>query len=80
MGLDDNESNEEPSAAEIADACKDVLDAETCAEIAGMDMEDEDTLGAIFAYLEEAGIEDPEAFLIEKGILLPTETEDEEEK
>lgn len=77
MGLDDSELNEEPTAAEIADACKDVLDRATCEEIAAMD--DEEAIGLVFTALIEAGVDDPEEFLKAKGILLPSEDSNEDE-
>lgn len=62
------ESNEqEPTSQELAEACKDVLTAEDCQELA--EMEFGDALNNSFTLLSETGIEDPEAFLKKKGIL-----------
>lgn len=47
---------EEPTSAEIADACRQFLDTETCEEIAAMDLEE--AIGFAFTALLEAG-EDP---------------------
>ena len=55
----------EPTSIEIAQACKDVLSEEDYLEIAAGT-----GLGHVFALLYEAGIEDPEAFLKERGILV----------
>jgi hypothetical protein len=69
MGIDSPDYlDEEPaSPQEIADACRDVLDEETCEEIA-LQESPEEALELAFTALEEAG-EDPEAFLRERGIL-----------
>ncbi len=57
----------EATVAEIADACREVLDEEICDEIAEQDNPD-DALGLAFTALCEAG-EDPEEYLKEKGVL-----------
>ncbi len=68
MNLDDKETvQEEPTIQELVDACRGVLDEETCDEIAEQE-NFEDALGLAFTALEEAG-ENPEEFLKEKGIL-----------
>lgn len=59
--------NEEASVTEIADACRGVLDAGVCDEIA----EQEDPIDALelaYAELIEAG-EDPDKFLKQRNIL-----------
>ena len=70
MGLDspDYLDEEPPSPQEIADACREVLDPETCAAIADQE-NTEDALSIAFVALGEAGVKDPEEFLREKGIL-----------
>ena len=57
----------EPTAEGVADACENILSPETCKEIAGLELDD--ALGYAFTALLEAGIEDPEAFLVKKGVL-----------
>jgi NifB/MoaA-like Fe-S oxidoreductase len=58
---------DEPTSEEIAEACQKVLAEEDCAEIAGMPQDE--ALGYAFTLLIENGIDDPETFLKEKGIL-----------
>lgn len=60
-------TKEEPTPQEIADACRDVLDGDTCDEIA-KEPTTENALGLAFTALTEVG-EDPESYLKEKGIL-----------
>lgn len=70
------EAPPEPTPKEIADACREVLNEEECKAIE----EAESTADAIeqaMSYLQDAGIEDPEAFLMEKGILEKQFTEKE---
>ena len=62
-----NNIEHELTAAELAEACREVLDPETCAEIEGM--EPDEAMGYAFTCLIEVGIDDPEEFLIEKGLL-----------
>lgn len=57
----------EPTSQELAETCSEVLTEEDCAEIAGMAFDE--ALGYAFTLLIENGIEDPETFLKEKGIL-----------
>jgi len=57
----------EPTSRELMEACKEVLDEKTCAELESMEFEE--ALGFVFTCLMEAGINDPEEFLTEKGIL-----------
>ncbi len=68
MRIDDNDQlGEEPTPAEIGEACRDVLDGRVCDEIAGQ--EDSDTaLNLAFSALADAG-KDPEEYLKDKGIL-----------
>ncbi len=61
-------NEKEPTCKELAEACKDVLDKKTRTEIEQMD-NFEEALGYVFTCLIENGIENPEEFLIEKGIL-----------
>jgi hypothetical protein len=65
------DNRQSPTIQELAAACADVLPADDCWEIAGMTM-DEETLGYVFTLLIAGGVEDPEQFLIQKGILEPT--------
>ena len=58
---------EDPTVAEIADACRAVLDQGTCDEIAAQ-KNTEDALGLAFTALTEAG-ENPEEFLKSRNIL-----------
>lgn len=53
--------------AELARVLQGYLSEETCAELAEMDLPD--ALGYTFGALLEEGFEDPEALLIELGIL-----------
>lgn len=64
---DEELKEKEPTSQELAEACREVLDEEICIEIAAMEFEE--ALEFIFTCLIEAGIDDPEEFLIEKGIL-----------
>lgn len=57
----------EPTSKELAEACQEILSEEDCQELAAMDFEE--ALGYAFTLLIENGIEDPEVFLREKGIL-----------
>ena len=65
-----NPEEKEPTPQELAEACKEVLDEETCAELETMEFNE--ALGYAFTCLMEAGIEDTEEFLIKKGILEKT--------
>lgn len=68
MGLDDKEIlQEEPTPAEIAEACSEVLEPVACEEIAALE-DTETAIGLAFTALIEAG-ENPEEFLRTKGIL-----------
>lgn len=58
---------DEPTSEELALALSGIVPSEECQEIAGMDLED--GIGYAFTVLLEQGIDDPEAFLREKGIL-----------
>ena len=58
---------QEPTSAELAEVCQEVLSKEDCAEIAGMPFDE--ALRYAFTLLIENGIDDPEKFLKEKGIL-----------
>lgn len=64
------ENLKEATPKEVADACEEVLDEETCGEIAAQ-KNLEDALGLAFTALGDAG-EDPETYLKEKGILEST--------
>lgn len=58
----------DPSIVELVEACREVLDDDACAAI----LEEPDYSAALdlaFSALFNAGIEDPENFLIQKGIL-----------
>ena len=57
----------EPTSKELADACREVLPGEDCDELAQMSIDD--ALGHAFTLLIENGVDDPETFLKEKGIL-----------
>ncbi|PJC36966.1 hypothetical protein CO046_03320 [Candidatus Peregrinibacteria bacterium CG_4_9_14_0_2_um_filter_53_11] len=69
MGIDNPEQlGEEPTSGEIAEACREALGDDVCAEIE--EMEDaEAALGLTFTALIEAGIEDPEEYLRSRGVL-----------
>lgn len=58
---------QEPTSENLAQSLSDVLSEEDCEELASMDIDD--ALGYAFSLLIENGIEEPEALLIEKGIL-----------
>lgn len=51
----------------LIESCQDVLTPEDIAELA--EMEFDEALGYVFTLLIEAGIEDPEEFFKEKGLL-----------
>lgn len=69
MGIHDIEAPaEEPTVEEVSKACRGVVSDEACDEIATQETL-QDALGLAFTALSEAEIEDPEAFLKEKGIL-----------
>jgi hypothetical protein len=59
------------TSAELARACAEVLSEEDCADIEVMEFEE--GLGFAFSLLIQNGIEDPEAFLAENGVLEATE-------
>ncbi len=59
--------SKEPTLEELVSACQEVVSEEDCQELLGMEFGD--ALGYAFTLLLENGIEDPEAFLAEKGIL-----------
>jgi hypothetical protein len=63
------EVSEEPTSAQIAEACRGVLSEEDRVDIEGMEFGD--ALGYAFSLLLTNGVEDPEAFLVEKGLLEP---------
>lgn len=65
MGISPEVINE-PTSAELASACQEVLGEEDRAELAGMDFSE--ALDYAFTLLIENGV-DPEAFLKEKKIL-----------
>lgn len=58
---------EPPSPEEVAEACRNVLGADACDEIAAQESIGE-AVDLAFTALTEAG-KDPEVFLISKGIL-----------
>ena len=64
---DVNEQEVEPNSIEIAKALDGAVPIEDLHELEGMEMDE--ALGYAFTLLLENGIEDPEAYLIEKGIL-----------
>lgn len=69
MSPENNETpSETPTIAEIADACREVLDEDSCDEIAAND-DLEDAISEAYAKLIEAGIDEPADFLREKGII-----------
>lgn len=57
----------EPTHEELAHACKEVLSHEDCAELLAMPIDE--ALGYAFTLLIGSGVEDPEEFLKDKGIL-----------
>jgi hypothetical protein len=64
---EENQLDTEVTSSELALALTGTLSPEICEVISGMDLDD--GLGMAFEELLEAGVEDPESFLIEKGIL-----------
>ncbi|MEK7528669.1 MAG: hypothetical protein AAB592_02800 [Patescibacteria group bacterium] len=67
LGETPGDLGEEPSVADIADACREVLGLETCDEIAAQE-DYQAALGLAFTALDGV-VEDPEAFLKDKNIL-----------
>ncbi len=63
------ETPPEPTPKEIADACREVLGEEEILAIEEAEDSNDAAIAQAMSYLQDAGIEDPEAFLIEKGIL-----------
>ncbi len=57
----------EPTSQDVASACASVLSEEECRQIAELPLEA--ALGAAFTLLHEHGVDDPVAFLIERGVL-----------
>ena len=57
----------ESTSEQVAIACKDVLSEEDCKDIAALDFEE--AIGHAFTLLLENGIDDPEGYLKEKGVL-----------
>lgn len=57
----------EPTSQELAETCRNVLEGEICEEFERMEFVE--ALEYAFTCLIEAGVDDPEEFLIEKGIL-----------
>jgi hypothetical protein len=70
------ELREDATPQEIAEACSDILDQNTCLAIA----EEEDPISALelaFSALTEAGTTDPDRFLTERNILSPSKDDKE---
>ncbi|MBX4201335.1 hypothetical protein KW803_00355 [Candidatus Saccharibacteria bacterium] len=65
-----HEYEDEITAKELIEACKGVLQAEDLSELA--ELEVDEALGYTFTLLLENDVEDPEAFLREKGVLQST--------
>lgn len=65
------EESKEPTLEELVAACQEVIPAEDSKELLTMDFEE--ALGYAFTLLIENGVEDPESFLKEKGILEESE-------
>ncbi len=65
----------EPTSQELAKACEGVLSEEDCLELASMEIGE--AVGYAFTLLMTNGIEDPEGFLKEKGILVEAGEEQE---
>ena len=67
--ISNNEESEqnELTSEKLASACNDILSPEDCQDIEAMECDE--ALGYTFTLLLENGIEDPEQYLIEKGIL-----------
>ncbi len=57
----------EPTPEQVAEACRDFLSEEDWQDIAALGLEE--AIGQAFTLLLENGVEDPEAFLKEKGVL-----------
>lgn len=68
MGVTPEKEETEPTSEQLAKAVAEVLDPEDCQELVAMDFDE--ACGYAFTLLLENGIEDPETFLREKGILL----------
>jgi hypothetical protein len=64
----EGQGQREPTVTELVEACRGVLPEESLADLARIGSID-DALGFAFTALIEAGIEEPETFLKEKGIL-----------
>lgn len=60
-------SENEPTSADLANACRETLTDDDCAELESMEFEE--ALGYSITLLIEQGIDDPEQFLKEKGII-----------
>jgi hypothetical protein len=58
----------EPTVAQLVEACRGILSEEALVDLAEIESFD-DALGFAFTALIESGVEDPETFLKEKGIL-----------
>jgi hypothetical protein len=58
---------QEPTSEQLAQACSEVLAEEDCRELTAMPIPD--ALGYAFTLLLASGIDDPEVYLREKGIL-----------
>ncbi|MDO8649815.1 MAG: hypothetical protein Q7K33_00665 [Candidatus Berkelbacteria bacterium] len=64
----EDSSEDEPTPAELIDACREVLDGDSLEAL--NECEDfEEAMGLVFTMLIEAGVEDPEQFLREKGLI-----------
>lgn len=57
----------EPTTIELTEACAEKLSPEACNAIAAM-LDIGDAIGLAFSCLIEAGVDDPEKFLVDKGI------------
>lgn len=61
------EISTEPTVSELSQACSELLSEEDLADLAEMPMDE--ALGYAFTLLLESGVDDPEGYLAEKGIL-----------
>jgi hypothetical protein len=53
----------------VVQACSEALPAEALEGLSGLGLSDEDFFAAVYAELLDHGVDDPDAFLREKGII-----------
>jgi hypothetical protein len=67
MELGPEEIDNKPAVSELSQACSEILSEEDLAELSEMPMDE--ALGYAFTLLLESGVDDPEGYLKEKGVL-----------